>query len=324
MNKNIQIGIVGYGNLGQSVERIINQWEDLELFGIFTRRHPNDIPTKNKVYSYESITDYKDDIDVLILCGGSKSDIPEQGPQLIQDFNTVDVYDNHAKLLDYYKQMDQIGKTSKKCSIIAAGWDPGLFSWIRLLHESIVAEGKTYTFWGPGVSQGHSDALRRIDGVKLAVQYTVPKEDIMDEVRNKNMVEVDSKSGHKRICYIVLEEGADFDKIREEIFQMEDYFKGYEVEVHAISKDEYLEKHQGLQHGGYVFRQGITGKNKSLMEYHLDLDSNPDFTASVALAAARASTRLFREGDYGAHTVFEIPTIYFYPGSLEDAIGKYL
>ncbi|MDO5754682.1 MAG: diaminopimelate dehydrogenase [Tissierellia bacterium] len=324
MGKKIQIGIVGYGNLGQSVERVVNQWEDLELFGIFTRRNPKDLITKNSVYSYNTVIKYKDDIDVLILCGGSKSDIPEQGPHLLSNFNTVDVYDNHRKLFNYYQQMDHIGKKSEKSSIIAAGWDPGLFSWIRLLHESIQAEGKTYTFWGTGVSQGHSDALRRIDGVQWAVQYTVPKEDLMDQVRHKKTMNIDRIRGHKRICYIVLEEGANFQKIQEEIRNMEDYFKGYDVEIHEISKEEYLKNHQGLNHGGYVFRQGITGINHSLMEYHLDLDSNPDFTASVALASARACYQLYQKGKYGAHTVFEVPTIYFYPGSLEEAIEKYL
>ncbi len=315
----IQVGIVGYGNLGRGVEKALNLTDDMEVYGVFSRRNPNDLDTPSPAYHMDQLDDLKDKIDVLILCGGSQSDIPVQGPALAKAFNTVDAYDNHSQMNQYFGEMESSAQAGQKVSVIATGWDPGLFSMNRLLLESVLPQGQTYTFWGPGLSQGHSDAVRRVDGVKFAAQYTVPKEEILEKIRAGEKISYQAQSAHQRDVYLVLEDGADPVKVEEEIVNMPAYFKGYTTAVNFISEEDYMANHQGMPHGGRVLRQGSTSPHTlSMAEFSLSLGSNPEFTASVTLAYARACARLAQEGNVGAYTVFDIPLSYLSPKSAEE------
>ena len=308
----IRIGILGYGNLGRGVEAAIKQNPDMELVAIFTRRNPSDLKTLTgaKVVSVSEATEWKDKIDVMILCGGSATDLPVQGPEYAELFNTIDSYDTHAKVPEYFHSVDNQAKKGKKLSIISVGWDPGLFSINRLYAESILPDGNTYTFWGTGVSQGHSDAIRRIAGVKNAVQYTIPIEKAVEDVRAGKNPTLTTREKHLRECFVVAEEGADKAKIEKEIKTMPNYFADNDTTVHFISEEELKENHSGMPHGGFVIRSGNTGLNKEktqIVEYSLKLESNPEFTASVLLAYARAAYRLHEKGEIGARTVADIP-----------------
>lgn len=307
----IRIGILGYGNLGKGVELAIKANDDMELVAIFTRRNPKEIQTvyfKN-VLNISEMEKWKDKIDVLLLCGGSATDLPEQGLYYAKNFNTVDSYDTHAKIPEYFEAMDRTSKEGGKVSIISIGWDPGAFSLNRLFAEAFLPKGKTYTFWGKGVSQGHSDAIRRIKGVKNAIQYTIPVEESVEKVRRGENPELTTKQKHLRECYVVLEENADKEKVEKEIKTMPNYFADYHTIVHFVSEKELLKNHAQLSHGGFVIRSGYTGmkeENKELIEYSLKLDSNPEFTASILVAYARAAYRLYKNKEYGAKTIFDI------------------
>ncbi|MBS4192476.1 diaminopimelate dehydrogenase [Bacillus sp. FJAT-49705] len=322
MNSQINVGIVGYGNLGRGVVAAINQTTDMELVSIFTRRSPESVSvegTNAKVLHISEAEDYKNKIDVMILCGGSATDLPEQGPQFAQLFNTVDSFDTHAKIPEYFDSVDKAAKESGKTSIISVGWDPGLFSINRLMAEAILPVGETYTFWGKGVSQGHSDAIRRIEGVKGAVQYTVPIEEAVNKVRSGDNPELSTAEKHLRVCYVVAEEGYDQAKIEETIKTMPNYFADYITEVHFISEEELKANHSKLPHGGFVIRGGKTGDgNKQIIEFSLNLDSNPEFTSSVLVAYARAAYRLNTKGQAGAKSVFEVPPVYLSHKTAEE------
>ncbi len=321
----IKIGIVGYGNLGRGVEVGLKNHSDMELVGIFSRRDPKDLDTSAPAYLLDDILTFKDKIDVLILCGGSKSDIPEQGPALAEHFNTVDAYDTHALMPKYFGEMDQVATANNRVSVIATGWDPGLFSLNRLMQEAILPTGETYTFWGRGLSQGHSDAVRRVEGIKKAVQYTVPDEQLIQAIQAGEKVEYNQKDAHAREVYAVLEEDADPELVETTILEMPDYFKGYQTSVHFISDAEFDEKHQGMGHGGRVIRQGLTSDETiSTIEFALNLDSNPEFTAAVNIVYARAAYKLAEAKQYGAKTVFDIPPIYLSTKSRDEVIKNLL
>lgn len=311
MNYKIRIGIVGYGNLGHGVELAINQNPDMELIGIFTRRDPSLLDTKSNAVHISKILDFKDKIDVMILCGGSAKDLDEQCPIVAQHFNTVDSFDNHGRIPEYFENVNNIAVKSNKLSLISVGWDPGLFSLNRLLGQAILPHGKDYTFWGEGISQGHSDAIRRIEGVKDGVQYTVPVKEILDKVRNCEDINIPSCERHKRICYVVCDDNGNFDRIEKEIKTMPNYFAEYDTTVHFISEEELKEKHNKMPHGGFVIRTGNTGLGtKQKIEFNLNLESNPEFTSSVLTAYARAVYRMASEGKIGAITIFDIPLAY--------------
>lgn len=313
----IRIGVIGCGNLGRGVERVISLNEDMELVGIFTRRNPAEVSTLySHVYSMDKLMDFKDKIDVCILCGGSARDLPEQTPLITEHFNTVDSFDNHAKIPEHFQRVDEVAKASGKVSVISVGWDPGLFSINRLMGEAILPQGRTHTFWGKGVSQGHSDAIRRVDGVKLGVQYTIPKEEVIDRILAGEDVDLSTADKHIRLCYVVAEEGADEESIREAIVTMPNYFADYETRVEFITEEDFKKDHTGMPHGGRVIRLGETSPGtKQAYEFRLSLDSNPDFTASVSLAYARACYRLAKEGRTGAFTVLDIAPKYLSPKS---------
>ncbi len=315
----INIGIVGYGNLGRGVEANLKNAPDMNLVGIFSRRNPDTLDTEAKAYHMDDILNFKDKIDVLILCGGSRSDIPEQGPALAEHFNTVDSYDNHSQIPNYFESMDTVAKAHKYVSIIATGWDPGLFSLNRLIGEAILPKGDTYTFWGKGLSQGHGDAVRRVEGVKDGVQYTIPNTELIDQIHAGETVEYTSKSAHNRDVYVVLEEGADAEKVKNDIVTMPDYFEGYQTEVTFITEEELHANHAGLPHGGRVIRSGETSPDlQQVYEFGLNLGSNPEFTAAVNVAYARAAYKLHQEGLSGAQTVFDIAPKYLSPKSAAD------
>lgn len=322
MSERIKVGIVGFGNLGKGVLEALKQCPDMELVGIFTRRSPESIQVGEadvKVLQISEADNYQDDIDVMILCGGSATDLPEQGPYFAKLFNTVDSFDTHAKIPEYFATVDKEAIRSGKTSIISVGWDPGLFSINRLMAEAILPNGENYTFWGKGVSQGHSDAIRRVEGVKAGVQYTVPIEAAVEEVRSGVNPELSTAEKHLRVCYVVAEEGYNQRKIAETIKSMPNYFADYETEVNFITEEELQVNHAKLPHGGFVIRGGKTGDNhKQIIEFSLKLDSNPEFTSSVLVAYARAAYRLNKEGGAGAKTVFEVPPIYLSPKSLEE------
>ncbi|SFF32938.1 diaminopimelate dehydrogenase [Paenibacillus algorifonticola] len=308
MAEQIRIGIVGYGNLGRGVELAIKQSPDLRLDAIFTRRNPDSIPSETKAYSIEDAEKFIGDIDVMILCGGSATDLPEQGPAFARLFHTVDSFDTHARIPEYFEQVDAAAKASGKISVISTGWDPGLFSLSRLLAEAILPEGKEYTFWGKGVSQGHSDAIRRVNGVKNGVQYTIPVEEAVNRVRSGENPELTTREKHLRECYIVAEEGANQEAIADEIRNMPNYFADYDTVVHFVDEATLKAEHSAMPHGGTVLRSGKTGANSTqIIEFGLTLDSNPEFTASVLVAYARAAYKLAQEGGAGAKTVFDIP-----------------
>lgn len=310
MTKKIQIGIAGYGNLGRGVESAVYQNNDMELVGVFTRRAPEDVTLLNKdvpVYAIDSIENLKEKIDVLILCGGSKNDLPEQGPALAQHFTTIDSFDTHADIPAYFEKVDAAAKPNNQTAIISVGWDPGMFSLNRLFGESILPEGTTYTFYGKGLSQGHSDAVRRVSGVKNAIQYTIPNEAAVEKVRAGELPELTTREEHTRECFVVLEEGADANEVEKAIVTMPNYFTSHDTTVHFISEEELAKNHSTMPHGGFVIRSGKTGEDTTqVIEYTLKLDSNPEFTSSVLVAYARAAYRLKQQGDYGAKTVFDI------------------
>lgn len=309
----IKVGIVGYGNLGKGVNLAVNSAPDLELVGIFTRRNPENVKplTDVKVYSFDEMKNFKDIIDVMIVCGGSATDLPEMTDKILKDFNTVDSFDTHAKIPEYFEKLDAVARESGKVGAISIGWDPGLFSIARMLFGAVLPNGNDYTFWGKGVSQGHSDAIRRIDGVKNAIQYTVPIESALDRVRNGENPDLKTCEKHIRECFVVVEEGADKARIEKEIKEMPNYFKDYNVVVNFISEEELKEKHSKLFHGGFVLRSGKTEQDTNhILELSLKLDSNPQFTGSVLTAYARAVAKLNREGKSGAVTVYDVPLKY--------------
>ena len=307
----IRIGILGYGNLGRGVECAIKHNPDMELVGVFTRRAPESVKILTetaKVYSVDDAEKMKDQIDVMILCGGSATDLPEQTPKYAQWFNVVDSFDTHKRIPEHFANVDKAASESGHVGIISVGWDPGMFSLNRLYAESILVQGSTYTFWGKGVSQGHSDAIRRIDGVKNAIQYTVPIEDAVEQVRSGSEPELTTRQKHLRECYVVAEEGADKAAIEEAIKTMPNYFDEYDTTVTFITEEELKANHSKMPHGGFVIRTGETGceGNKHVIEYSLKLDSNPEFTGSVLVAYARAAHRLSKKGECGARSVFDI------------------
>lgn len=310
MNK-IRIGIVGYGNIGRGVEQAIARNDDMELKAVFTRRDPSSVAIKTEgvaVKHFDDMVSMKEEIDVMVLCGGSATDLPVMGPEIAANFNTIDSFDTHAKIPEYFANVDKAAKEGKNVSIISVGWDPGMFSLNRLYAESILVQGSTYTFWGKGVSQGHSDAIRRIEGVKNGIQYTVPIEEAVDRVRSGSEPVLTTREKHLRECYVVPEEGADLAAIEDAIKTMPNYFDEYETTVTFITEEELKEQHSKMPHGGFVIRSGETGceGNKHVIEYSLKLDSNPEFTASVLIAYARAAYRLSKAGESGARSVFDI------------------
>ena len=323
----IKIGIAGYGNLGKGVELAVNQNDDMELFGVFTRRNPETVKTVSgcEVYSMNDIKNYQDKIDVMIICGGSATDLPEQTPQLAGLFNVIDSFDTHARIPEHFANVDKSAKENGHLALISLGWDPGLFSLNRLYAESILPDGKTYTFWGKGVSQGHSDAIRRVEGVKKGIQYTVPVEEAMETVRSGSMPELTTRQKHTRECWIVPEENADLSKIEEAVKSMKNYFDEYDTTVNFISEEEFDAVHNKMSHGGFVMRSGITGENThQMIEYSLKLESNPEFTASVLICYARALYRLRKEGVTGCKTAFDIAPAYLSRLSPEELRAKML
>ena len=294
MENKIRVGIVGYGNLGKGVRKAINQNKDIELEAIFTRREVSKVSENdNLMVPISKIGDFKDRIDVMILCGGSATDLVEQGPMVAEMFNTVDSFDTHAKIPSYFEKMNEVSTASGNLSIISVGWDPGLFSLNRLLGNAVLPNGKDYTFWGKGVSQGHSDAIRRIQGVKNGIQYTIPIEAALERVRSGENPDLTTREKHLRECFVVAEEGADKTKIEEEIKNMPNYFSDYDTTVHFITEEELKREHSGMPHGGFVIRTGETGEGtKQRIEFSLDLGSNPEFTSSVLVAYARAIAKM--------------------------------
>lgn len=316
MTNRIRVGIVGYGNLGRGVELAIAQNPDMQLDAIFTRRDPATISSNTKAYSIEDAEKFVNDIDVMILCGGSATDLPEQGPQFAKMFNVVDSFDTHARIPEYYEEVNAAAVNSNKVAVISTGWDPGLFSINRLLFEAILPEGNAYTFWGKGVSQGHSDAIRRVPGVKDGKQYTIPVEEAVQRVRNGEDPSFTTREKHLRECYVVAEEGADLEQIKETIVTMPNYFADYDTVVHFVSEEELKKNHSAMPHGGIVLHSGKTGENTTqIMEFGLKLESNPEFTSSVLVAYARAAYKLHKEGQAGAKTVFDIPIGHLSPKS---------
>lgn len=317
--KQITVGIVGYGNLGKGVEKSIRQNPDIRLEAIFTRREPNGVEASVPVVHISEAEKYIGKIDVMILCGGSATDLPEQGPQFAKWFNTVDSFDTHARIPEYFAAVDAEAAASGHVSVISTGWDPGLFSLNRMLAEAILPEGKEYTFWGRGVSQGHSDAIRRVEGVKNGVQYTIPVEEAVAKVRAGENPELSTRQKHLRECFVVAEEGADLARIEKEIKEIPNYFADYDTTVNFISEEELKANHSAMPHGGTVLRSGRTGENSTqIIEFGLKLDSNPEFTASVLVAYARAAAKLSAQGDKGAKTVFDIPFGLLSPKSAEQ------
>lgn len=326
----IKIGICGFGNLGRGVAAAVKKCKDMELVGVFTRRNPASLDLSAydaKAYHMDDILAFKDKIDVMILCGGSATDLPHQTPELAKYFNVVDSFDTHANIPTHYKNVDSAAKEGGYLGLISTGWDPGMFSLNRAIMESILPEGEDYTFWGKGVSQGHSDAIRRIKGVKDARQYTIPKDEAITRVRNGEMPKLSVRDKHLRECFVVLEEGASAEYVRNEIVNMPNYFADYDTIVHFISEDELKKNHSNLPHGGFVIRSGTTGlndENKHVIEYSLKLDSNPEFTGSVLAAYARAVYRLHQEGKVGAITVFDVAPKYLSDKSYDELLAHTL
>ncbi|MBQ9064540.1 MAG: diaminopimelate dehydrogenase [Blautia sp.] len=320
-----RIGIMGYGNLGRGVEIAVNAAEDMELAAVFTRRAPDSVKILTPdvpVVSADEAEQWKNRIDVMILCGGSATDLPTQTPAYASMFNVIDSFDTHARIPEHFENVDKAAKESGKTAIISVGWDPGMFSLSRAYANAILPDGKDYTFWGKGVSQGHSDAIRRINGVKNAKQYTIPVEAAIEAVRAGKNPELTTRQKHIRECFVVLEDGADAQRVENEIRTMPNYFSDYDTTVHFISEEELKRDHSGMAHGGFVFRSGKTGVNgehNHIIEYSLKLDSNPEFTTSVLTAYARAAKRMNDEGQYGCKTVLDVP-----PAYLSDKSGEEL
>ena len=325
----IKIGIYGYGNLGRGVELAIQQNPDMQAVGVFTRRAPDTVKTLTgiPVFAAEKALQMRGEIDVMILCGGSATDLPKQTPYLAQYFNVVDSFDTHAKIPAHVTAVQAAAEQAKKTAIVSAGWDPGMFSIARLYADSILSEGKDYTFWGKGVSQGHSDAIRRIDGVADARQYTIPVADALNAVRSGATPDLTTAQKHERECFVVAKDGADLARIEQEIKSMPNYFADYHTTVHFITKEEMQAKHSGLPHGGAVIRNGVTGidkQNKHVVEFSLKLGSNPEFTASVLVACARAAYRFYEKGEYGCKTMLDVPPAYLSSKPREDLIATLL
>lgn len=319
----IRIAIVGYGNLGRGVESAILQNGDTELYGVFSRRNPETVKTLTgaPVYHLDDILNHKENIDVVVICGGSATDLPVQTPELAKNFNVIDSFDTHAKIPEHFSNVDAAAKSGKNIAVISVGWDPGMFSLNRLYGQAILPEGKDYTFWGKGVSQGHSDAIRRIDGVLDARQYTIPIDEAVESVRKGENPELTTRQKHRRECFVVAEDGADKQRIEKEIKEMPNYFADYDTTVHFISAETLAAEHGGIPHGGVVIRAGKTGLNKEnthIIEYSLKLDSNPEFTSSVLVAYARAAYRMNKEGISGCKTVMDIAPALLSPESPED------
>ena len=320
----MKIGILGYGNLGRGVESAVRQNEDMELTCIITRRDPKTVKPATEgveVYSVNDIDKLKDKIDVLVLCGGSATDLPVQTPEFARYFNVIDSFDTHARIPEHFTNVDKAAKENGHVALISCGWDPGMFSLMRLYGASILPEGNDYTFWGKGVSQGHSDAIRRVKGVKNGKQYTIPVEVALEAVRKGENPELTTRQKHTRECFVVPEEGADLAQIEQDIKTMPNYFADYDTTVHFITEEEFSRDHAGIPHGGFVFRTGVTGfekEHKHVVEFSLKLDSNPEFTSSVILSFARAVYRLSREGVSGCKTVFDIAPAYLSPLSGEE------
>ena len=323
----MKIGILGYGNLGRGVEYAVEANEDMELVGVFSRRDPSSLSIRSgaKAYHVDELANMKDQIDVLILCGGSATDLPEMTPKFAADFNVIDSFDTHARIPEHFSNVDAAAKKAGKIGIISCGWDPGMFSLNRLYAMSVLPGGKDYTFWGKGVSQGHSDAIRRIEGVKDARQYTIPVPEAVESVRRGENPTLSTRQKHTRECFVVAEDGADQAKIEEAIVTMPNYFSDYDTTVHFISEEELNRDHSGLPHGGSVIYTGSTGEgNKHVIEYSLNLDSNPEFTGSVLAAYARAAYRLNQAGESGAKTVFDIAPALLSPLSGNEIRSHYL
>lgn len=318
MSNKIRIGILGYGNLGCGVEAAMHQNPDMELVAVFTRRAPESVKTLTDVpvYHTDDLLNMQDKVDVLILCGGSATDLPVQSPEYAKYFNILDSFDNHSKIPEHFDAVDASARVSHKVALISAGWDPGMFSLQRLLGNCVLPCGQDYTFWGKGVSQGHSDAIRRIDGVKDAKQYTIPVESALERVRSGENPELSVREKHLRECFVVAEEGADLSRIEREIKTMPAYFEPYDTTVHFISQEELDRDHAGIPHGGFVLRSGKTGLNdetQQMIEYRLTLGSNPEFTSSVLVACARAVARMAQEGMQGCKTILDVPPAYLSP-----------
>lgn len=319
----IRIAIAGYGNLGRGVESAVIKNPDMELYAVFSRRNPDDVKTLTNasVFAIDDILSHKENIDVLIICGGSATDLPVQTPEFAKHFNVIDSFDTHAKIPEHFDKVDASAKNSNKIALISVGWDPGMFSLNRLYAEAVLPDGKDYTFWGKGVSQGHSDAIRRIEGVVDARQYTIPVEEALSRVRAGENPELTTRQKHTRECFVVAEEGADKARIENEIKTMPNYFADYDTTVHFIDAEEMKRNHSGIPHGGFVIRCGKTGLNREnthIIEYSLKLDSNPEFTASVLTAYARAAYRMNKEGMCGCKTVFDVPPAYLSPKSAQE------
>ena len=326
----MKVAIYGYGNLGRGVEHAIKQNKDIELFGVFTRRNPGDLKTDTdgvRVFAADSILDYKDQIDVLIICGGSATDLPVMTPTLAQNFNVIDSFDTHADIPKHFSNVDAAAKKGGKVAVISVGWDPGMFSLNRLYASAILPEGKDYTFWGKGVSQGHSDAIRRIEGVLDARQYTCPVEAALEAVRNGENPDLTTRQKHTRECFVVVSDNADKAKIEQEIKNMPKYFADYDTTVTFITQEELDRDHKGIPHGGFVIRSGKTGinsQNNHIIEYRIKLDSNPEFTASVLVAYARAAYKMSNRGESGCKTAFDIAPADLSAKSFEEIISTML
>lgn len=320
----VRIGIIGYGNLARGIESAVRQNDDVELAAVFTRRDPAKLKIRTEgvpVCSVNDLADWKGKIDVMMICGGSATDLPKMTPEYAKMFNVIDSFDTHAHIPEHFAAVDAAAKEAGNVALISCGWDPGMFSLNRLYATCILPEGKNYTFWGKGISQGHSDAIRRVDGVKDARQYTIPVEETLEAVRNGSHEDFTARQMHTRECFVVLEEGADADRVEKEIKSIPNYFDEYDTTVHFISEEELQRDHSGMPHGGFVLRTGVTGlekENKHLIEYKLQLDSNPEFTGSVLTAFARAVARLAAEGQTGCRTVFDIAPAYLSPLSAEE------
>lgn len=326
----MKIGVLGYGNLGRGVECAVKQNKDMELKYVFTRRNPETVKILTetaKVCSVSEILDYKDDIDVLIICGGSATDLPTMTPEYAKNFNVIDSFDTHARIPEHFENVNKAALESGHIAMISVGWDPGMFSLNRVYSDAILTDGADYTFWGRGVSQGHSDAIRRIEGVQDARQYTVPVKEALDAVRSGAMPELSVRQKHTRECFVVAKPGADLARIEKEIKEMPNYFADYDTTVTFISQEELDRDHKGIPHGGCVIRTGKTGwnnENNNVIEYSLKLDSNPDFTASVLAVYARALNRMFKEGQRGCKTVLDIPPAYLSAKSDEELRAHFL
>ena len=324
----MKIGIYGYGNLGKGVECAIKQNSDVELVAVFTRRDPATVKIltpEAEVVKTDRVLEYKDKIDVMIICGGSATDLPEMTPELAKNFNVIDSFDTHAKIPEHFANVDKESKASGKISIISVGWDPGMFSLNRLIGQAILPNGNDYTFWGRGVSQGHSDAIRRIPGVKDARQYTIPVPEALESVRNGEAPELTTRQKHTRECFVVAEDGANLEEIKNAIVTMPNYFADYDTTVNFISEEELKEKHSKLSHGGFVMRSGkTTDENGHLLELSIKLDSNPEFTAAVLIAYGRAAYRMWQDGQRGYKNFSDVPIKYLSEIEYEDIIKQIL